>query len=158
MLKWGRAKKNLDRAVSFTYQAPLPGGVPEWPKGTDCKSVVERLRRFESSPLHQPTTTRFRAGFFVCAPRNDLRPEARAGMVGGIRIPTYARCEDVACGLRPVVCITCGKFSASCRLTASVTASAALQSISIISRQGLLAHNPTRSSKTPRNDAARNAS
>jgi hypothetical protein len=30
----------------------FPGGVPEWPKGTDCKSVVGRLRRFESSSLH----------------------------------------------------------------------------------------------------------
>jgi hypothetical protein len=28
------------------------GGVPEWPKGADCKSAVARLRRFESSPLH----------------------------------------------------------------------------------------------------------
>ena len=28
------------------------GGVPEWPKGTDCKSVVVRLRWFESTPLH----------------------------------------------------------------------------------------------------------
>ena len=30
----------------------LGGEVPEWPKGTDCKSVGYRLRRFESSPLH----------------------------------------------------------------------------------------------------------
>ena len=29
------------------------GGVPEWLKGTDCKSVGVRLRWFESSPLHQ---------------------------------------------------------------------------------------------------------
>ena len=28
------------------------GGVPEWPKGTDCKSVVVRLRWFKSTPLH----------------------------------------------------------------------------------------------------------
>ena len=28
------------------------GGVPEWPKGVDCKSTGCRLRRFESSPLH----------------------------------------------------------------------------------------------------------
>ena len=29
------------------------GGVPEWPKGTDCKSVVARLRWFKSTPHHQ---------------------------------------------------------------------------------------------------------
>ena len=29
------------------------GGVPEWPKGTDCKSVVVRLRWFKSTPHHQ---------------------------------------------------------------------------------------------------------
>ncbi len=33
------------------------GGIPEWPKGTDCKSVVGRLRRFESSSLHHKITT-----------------------------------------------------------------------------------------------------
>jgi hypothetical protein len=30
----------------------LRGEVPEWPKGTDCKSVGVRLRRFESFPPH----------------------------------------------------------------------------------------------------------
>lgn len=29
------------------------GGVPEWLKGADCKSVGLRLRWFESSLLHQ---------------------------------------------------------------------------------------------------------
>ena len=29
------------------------GGVPEWLKGADCKSVGLRLHWFESSPLHQ---------------------------------------------------------------------------------------------------------
>jgi hypothetical protein len=29
------------------------GEVPEWPKGTDCKSVGVSLRRFETSPPHQ---------------------------------------------------------------------------------------------------------
>ena len=29
------------------------GGVPEWLKGADCKSVGLRLRWFESIPLHQ---------------------------------------------------------------------------------------------------------
>ena len=31
----------------------FPGGVPEWLKGADCKSVGLRLRWFESSLLHQ---------------------------------------------------------------------------------------------------------
>ena len=30
------------------------GGVPERPKGADCKSAGSRLRRFESFPLHHP--------------------------------------------------------------------------------------------------------
>ena len=34
----------------------LRGGVPEWLKGTDCKSVGARLRWFESNPLHVPAT------------------------------------------------------------------------------------------------------
>ena len=29
------------------------GGIPEWPKGADCKSAGVSLRRFESSSLHQ---------------------------------------------------------------------------------------------------------
>ncbi len=31
----------------------FPGGVPEWLKGADCKSVGLRLRWFESNLLHQ---------------------------------------------------------------------------------------------------------
>ena len=30
----------------------FPGGVPEWLKGADCKSVGLRLRWFESNLLH----------------------------------------------------------------------------------------------------------
>ena len=30
----------------------ISGEVPEWTKGTDCKSVASELRRFESSPPH----------------------------------------------------------------------------------------------------------
>ena len=37
---------------SLRQAASLRGEVPEWPKGTDCKSVGVRLRRFESSPPH----------------------------------------------------------------------------------------------------------
>ena len=32
------------------------GEVPEWPKGTDCKSVGDSLRRFKSSPPHHSNT------------------------------------------------------------------------------------------------------
>ena len=34
------------------------GGVPERPKGADCKSAGSRLRRFESFPLHHPDPAR----------------------------------------------------------------------------------------------------
>src|SRR5690606_36200633 len=37
----------------FVNRGARFGGVPEWLKGTDCKSVGARLRWFESSPLHQ---------------------------------------------------------------------------------------------------------
>src|SRR5204862_6734237 len=33
------------------------GGVAEWLKAADCKSADERLRRFESYPLHQRFAT-----------------------------------------------------------------------------------------------------
>jgi hypothetical protein len=36
----------------------LPGRLPKWPKGTDCKSVVRRLRRFESFTAHYPARMR----------------------------------------------------------------------------------------------------
>ena len=29
------------------------GEIPKWPTGADCKSVVVRLRRFESSSPHE---------------------------------------------------------------------------------------------------------
>jgi hypothetical protein len=32
----------------------IRGRLPKWPKGTDCKSVVRRLRRFESFTAHYP--------------------------------------------------------------------------------------------------------
>ncbi len=35
------------------YSVRFAGGVPEWLKGADCKSVGLRLHWFESSPLHQ---------------------------------------------------------------------------------------------------------
>ena len=46
------------------------GGVPEWLKGADCKSVGLRLRWFESIPLHQRN---FRKANFSNAARKDTR-------------------------------------------------------------------------------------
>ena len=42
---------------SARRQVVAHGEVPEWPKGADCKSAGERLRRFESSPLHFTVAT-----------------------------------------------------------------------------------------------------
>ena len=39
-------------ALKLCYSLWLAGGVPEWLKGADCKSVGLRLRWFESSLLH----------------------------------------------------------------------------------------------------------
>src|SRR5438552_16281185 len=36
----------------FRAHAAVFGEVPKWPKGADCKSAGERLRRFKSSPPH----------------------------------------------------------------------------------------------------------
>jgi hypothetical protein len=38
------------------------GGVPEWLKGTDCKSVGDSLRWFKSNPLHQRRPPKTRSG------------------------------------------------------------------------------------------------
>ena len=43
-------------------QEKIRGGVPERSKGTDCKSVGKRLRRFESSPPHHSLTAGNPAG------------------------------------------------------------------------------------------------
>ena len=54
-----------DPRVAWNYRHGLPtllysevrrGGVPEWLKGADCKSVGLRLRWFESSLLHQASS------------------------------------------------------------------------------------------------------
>ena len=37
---------------TFEELLKVSGGIPEWPNGTDCKSVGVRLRRFESSFPH----------------------------------------------------------------------------------------------------------
>ena len=41
------------------------GQLPEWPKGSDCKSDGSRLRRFESSTAHhEPLAKLFQYGRF----------------------------------------------------------------------------------------------
>jgi hypothetical protein len=42
-----------NKVTPLLYFAVRRGGVPEWLKGADCKSVGLRLRWFESSLLHQ---------------------------------------------------------------------------------------------------------
>ena len=39
----------------FELTKETPGGMPERPKGADCKSAGSRLRRFESFSLHHST-------------------------------------------------------------------------------------------------------
>ena len=41
-----------EAAISCSGNGRLNGGVPEWSKGSDCKSAGRCLRRFESFPLH----------------------------------------------------------------------------------------------------------
>ena len=43
----------IDTRPAAGHNLRFPGGVPEWLKGADCKSVGLRLRWFESSLLHQ---------------------------------------------------------------------------------------------------------
>jgi hypothetical protein len=40
-------------ALKSKNGVPKSGGIPKWPTGADCKSVVVRLRRFESCSPHQ---------------------------------------------------------------------------------------------------------
>ena len=65
------------------FDSPLPdqdnlrfpaGGVPEWLKGADCKSVGLRLRWFESSPLHQ---------HFACDWHDSRRGNEKRGRAEG---------------------------------------------------------------------------
>src|SRR5436190_10501524 len=46
------------RRRSCCAEMTQPGGMPERPKGADCKSAGSRLRRFESFSLHQPERKR----------------------------------------------------------------------------------------------------
>ena len=47
--------------------------MPEWPKGTDCKSVGLCLRRFETSPLHQRIRRGVAAGIAQLAERQPSK-------------------------------------------------------------------------------------
>src|SRR5207248_5008288 len=49
----GRGSDAVPPFLLLLYSAVRRGGVPEWLKGADCKSVGLRLRWFESSLLHQ---------------------------------------------------------------------------------------------------------
>src|SRR4029077_782519 len=46
------AQTTIPPVLNFAVRC---GGVPEWLKGADCKSVGLRLRWFESNLLHQST-------------------------------------------------------------------------------------------------------
>ena len=41
------------RFEPYLWLLQCSGSVPEWLKGTDCKSVGFRLRWFESTPAHE---------------------------------------------------------------------------------------------------------
>ena len=47
------AHLRFDTHQTAGHNLRFPGGVPEWLKGADCKSVGLRLRWFESNLLHQ---------------------------------------------------------------------------------------------------------
>ena len=72
------------------------GEVPERPKGADCKSAGERLRRFESSPLHSD------AGRMQVVTRRGSSSDGRArafqarGRGFDSRLPLQPTCAHVA--------------------------------------------------------------
>ena len=49
-----RPTRNLIPVIKWPAEIKVSGngGIPEWPNGTDCNSVVARLRRFESFSPH----------------------------------------------------------------------------------------------------------
>ena len=51
--KGPKGPKAFDKQPHHRNNSWFPGGVPEWLKGADCKSVGLRLRWFESNLLHQ---------------------------------------------------------------------------------------------------------
>ena len=54
-----RLEQKVRRLKKLCYSSRFAGGVPEWLKGADCKSVGLRLRWFESSLLHQANLIRY---------------------------------------------------------------------------------------------------
>ena len=75
-------------------EATHRGEVPERPKGADCKSAGERLRRFESSPLHSRSTMNATR----CRSSSDGRARAFQARGRGFdsRLPLQPRCAHVA--------------------------------------------------------------
>ena len=71
-------------------------GMPEWPIGTDCKSVVARLRRFESSSLDQENMKLFLASEAKNALSIQKLQEYSGGLAGKniAYIPTAANGEQ----------------------------------------------------------------
>lgn len=73
---WRRpAGRQLSGSCRLLYLPARLGGVPEWLKGADCKSVGLRLRWFESSLLHQPIAPP------PGSPQRELGPAGQAGVV-----------------------------------------------------------------------------
>src|SRR5215471_15429413 len=56
-----RGRTRGTQEVLVLNSAVRCGGVPEWLKGADCKSVGLRLRWFESNLLHQSSSRQTRA-------------------------------------------------------------------------------------------------
>src|ERR1700686_988914 len=70
------------------------GEVPEWPKGSDCKSDGLCLRRFESSPLHQFTTVLGGAGIAQLVEREP----SKLGVAGSSPVSRSSFVVQVAYG------------------------------------------------------------
>src|SRR5438105_7511030 len=49
------SSRSEERGSAVRSDSHHPGGMPERPKGADCKSAGSRLRRFESFSLHHST-------------------------------------------------------------------------------------------------------
>ncbi len=68
-----------------------PGGVPEWPKGADCKSAGDSLRRFESYPHHS-----------VVGPGLRHRTRIRVGAAGVAQLVEHQPSKLRVAGSSPV--------------------------------------------------------
>ncbi len=80
-----RGVRPYERRFPLRQAASDAGGVAEWLKAADCKSVDVRLRRFESYPLHQrfvpvPVLQAVRAGEHRAAVGSSLQARRNAGV------------------------------------------------------------------------------